>query len=135
MDDIENGIKRDPKRFFDFAIYKWKTVGYPSSMRRNNSVGDCPTDICELFADIFESVYVYTCDSDTEDVFGPSDGCGFNSIWLCISNLEAAIPGLDADKGAGNDVPPSFLNSADGLKSTLLHIFNFTLSTGSFPSK
>jgi hypothetical protein len=26
MDGIENGIKRDPKRFFDFANYKRKTA-------------------------------------------------------------------------------------------------------------
>jgi hypothetical protein len=77
MDGIENGIKRDPKRFFDFTNYKRKTVGYPSSMRYNNSVGDCSADICEFFADLFESVYnVDTYDSDTEDVPDSSDGCG-----------------------------------------------------------
>jgi hypothetical protein len=57
MNGIKNGIKRDPKRFFDFANYKKKTVGYPSSIRNDNSVTDCPADICELFADLFESVY------------------------------------------------------------------------------
>jgi hypothetical protein len=123
MDGIENGIKRDPKQFFDFANYKRKTVGYPSSMRYDNSVGDCPADICELFADLFESVYnVDACGSDTEDVSGPSDGCGFSGI----SKLEAAIFGLDANKRPGNDdVPPSFVKlCADELKSPLLHIFN-----------
>jgi hypothetical protein len=81
MDGIEKGIKRDPKRLFDFANYKRNTVGYPSSMRYDGSVGDCPAVICELFADLFESVYnVDTCDSDAEDVSGPSDGCGFSGI-------------------------------------------------------
>jgi hypothetical protein len=37
--------------------YKRKMVGYPSSMRYDGSVGDCPADIYELFADLFESVY------------------------------------------------------------------------------
>jgi hypothetical protein len=83
MDGIENGIKRDPKRFFDFANYKHKTVGYPSSMRY----------------DLFESVYyVDTCDSVTENVSGPSDGCGLSGFVKLY---------------------------ADGLKSPLLHIFNF----------
>jgi hypothetical protein len=83
-------------------------------------VGDCPTDFCELFADLFESVYIVdTYDSDTEDVSDPSDGCGFSSIRLCMSDLEAAISGLDVNKGSGNDgVPPSFvILCVVGLKS------------------
>jgi hypothetical protein len=100
MDCIENGIKRDPKRFFDFANYKRKTVGY------DKSVGDCPANICELCTDLFESVYnVDTSASDTEDVSGPS-----NTIRLRMSDLEATISGLDANKGPGNDSVP-FLNS------------------------
>jgi hypothetical protein len=108
------------------------TVRYPSSMRYDDSVGDCPADICELFADLFESVYnVDSCDSDTKDMSGPSGGCGFSGIRLRMSDLEAAISGLDANKGPGNDgVPPSFVKlCADGLKSPLLHIFNSSLST------
>jgi hypothetical protein len=91
-------------------------------MRYDNSVGDCPTDICEHFADLFESVYnVDTWDSDTEVVSGPSDGCGFSSIWLRMSDVEAAMSGLDAKKGPGNyGVPASFVKlHADGLKSPL----------------
>jgi hypothetical protein len=107
-------------------------------MRYDDSVGDCPANICELFADLFENVYnVDTCDSETKDVPDPSDGCGFSGIWLHMSNLEAAISGLDANKRPGNaGVPPSFVKlCADGLKSPLLHIFNLSLSTGNFPSK
>jgi hypothetical protein len=64
-------------------------------------------------------------------------GCGFSSIRLRMSNLEAATSGLDANKVPGNNgVPPSFVKlCAAGLKSPLLHIFNLSLSTGTFPSK
>jgi hypothetical protein len=106
--------------FFDFANYKRKTVGYTSSMRYDNSMGDCPADIVELFANPFESVYnVDTCDLDTEDASDPSDGCGFSNIRLHMSDEEAAISGLDANKRPGNyGVPPSFVNfCAHGLKS------------------
>jgi hypothetical protein len=49
-------------------------------------------------------------------VSGPSDGCGFSGIRLRMSDLEAAISDLDANKGP---------------------IFNLSLSTGTgtFPSK
>jgi hypothetical protein len=88
-------------------------------MRYDGSVGEFPADICELFADLFESVYnVDTCDSDTEDVAGLSDGCGFSGIRLRTSDLEAAMFGLDANKGPANDgILPSFVKlCADGLK-------------------
>jgi hypothetical protein len=115
MNDIENGIKHDPKRFFDFANHKRKTVGYPSSRRYDTSINVCRVDICELFADLFEGVYNDdTCGSVAGDMSTSSDGCG----------VEAAISGLDANKGPGNDdVAPSFVTlCADGLKSRLLHI-------------
>jgi hypothetical protein len=52
-------------------------------MQYDTSVGDCPADIWELFADLFESVYnVDTCDSDTEDLSDPSDDCVFSSRHL-----------------------------------------------------
>jgi hypothetical protein len=102
-------------------------------MRYDGSVGVCPADICELFADLFESVYnVDTCDSDTEDVSGPSNDCGFSGIRLRMSDLQAAISGLYANKGLGNHgVPPYFVKlCADGSKSPLLHI----AKNGSIPS-
>jgi hypothetical protein len=105
-------------------------------MRYDNSVGDFPVDICELFANLFESVYnVDNCGSDTEDMSDPSDGCGFSSIRLRMSDLEAAIYGLDANKGPGNDgVPPSFVKPCvDGLKSHFhligrIHSYSFLFS-------
>jgi hypothetical protein len=56
------------------------------------------------------------------------------SAGLCMSDLEAAISGLDANKAPGNDgVPPSFVKLCAGvLKSTLSHIFNLSLSIGTF---
>jgi hypothetical protein len=69
-------------------------------------------------------------------VSGQSDGCGFIGIRRRMSDLEAAISDLDANKRLGNDgVSPSFKICADELKSPLLHIFNLSLSTGTFPSK
>jgi hypothetical protein len=73
-------------------------------MRYNDSLGDCPAEICELFADLFECVYnVDSCDSETDNVFDPSDGCGFSGIRLRMSDLKAAISGFDVNKGPGNE--------------------------------
>jgi hypothetical protein len=100
-------------------------------MRYDNSVDDCLTDIYELWADLFESVYnVDTYDSDTEYESDPSDGCGFGSIRLRKSDVEAAMSGLE-HKGPGNDgVPASFVKLyADNseLRDVILILGNFNL--------
>jgi hypothetical protein len=89
----------------------------------------------ELFANLFGSVYdVGTCESDTENVSGTSsNGCGFSSIRLRMSDSEAAIFGLNANKESTVFLLP-LLNSA-GLKSHPLHILNLSLSISTFPSK
>jgi hypothetical protein len=70
-------------------------------------------------------------------VSDPSDGCGFSSIRLHMSDFEAEIFGLNANKGPRNDgVFPSFVKlGADVLLSPVLHIFNLSLSTGTSLSK
>jgi hypothetical protein len=64
----------------------------------------------------------------------PSDGCGFSGSRLRMSDLEAAISGLNANKGSGNyGVPSSFVKPcADGLKSPLLHVLIYHFLTALF---
>jgi hypothetical protein len=88
-DGIENGIERDPRRFFDFANYKRKTVGYLSLMRYD-LVDDCPADICELFANLFLRVSIMlllVTQILHDDASGSIDGYGFSGNRLCMSNL------------------------------------------------
>jgi hypothetical protein len=56
---------------------------------------------------------------------------------LSYLSRQFAISGRDANKGLGNDgVASSFVKlHANELKSSLLHIFNLSLSAGTFPSK
>jgi hypothetical protein len=115
-----------------------KTVGYPSSMRYNNSVGDCPAVICELFADLFESAYNVDTRAQimkmclAHPMVVVSAAIGFACpIWKLhiLASMRTGEPGNDG-------VPPSFVKlCADGLKSPFLHIFHLSLSIGVFPSK
>jgi hypothetical protein len=65
------------------------------------------------------SLNVDTCGSDTEDVSDPSDGCGFSNIWLRMSDLEAAISGLNAIKEMRR--PPGYSVGAFALYFILLY--------------
>jgi hypothetical protein len=133
---IESGIKRNPKKFFEFANFKRKTVGYPSSMTYKNKTANAPLQINELFADFFESVYDDSTASTNQNSDSNSNA-GLSSIRIELADIETALSQINANKGAGDDkIPPSFVKScADGLKSPLYHIFNLSLTTGIFPSK
>jgi retron-type reverse transcriptase len=134
---VEQNIKRDPKKFFEFANYKRKTVELPSSGVYNGQIGSSPDAICELFANFFESVYDEDIDqgiNNSDESFGAS---GFSNIQISLSEIESALKGLNTNKGPGDDgIPPFFVKlCADGLKVPLLDIFNKSLSQGIFPKK
>jgi Reverse transcriptase (RNA-dependent DNA polymerase)/Endonuclease-reverse transcriptase len=134
--NIENGIKINPKKFFEYANHKTKVSGYPSSMRSDFSTADSPQDVAELFATFFESVYV---DDDGGGHVDTSNriNCGFSTLNFTMNDIETAIDGLDGSKGPGDDgIPPNFIkHCVNGLKTPLLHIFNLSLSKGIFPNK
>jgi Reverse transcriptase (RNA-dependent DNA polymerase) len=138
IEDIETNIRRDPKTFFDFANYKRKTTGLPSTMSYNGSLGDSPKSICELFANFFESVYEVNADSNIETSTQISQiESSFSNIEISMSEIETVLTSINVNKGSGDDgIPPAFVKlCADGLKIPLLHIFNLSLAQGIFPTK
>jgi Reverse transcriptase (RNA-dependent DNA polymerase)/Endonuclease-reverse transcriptase len=132
---IENGIKTDPKSFFSFANHKRKITGFPKSMKLGDKFADGSKNSSELFADFFESVYAADDDSHISDTPSMIDS-GLTSLQLTPSDIEAALKGIDVNKGPGDDgIPPQFVKRcANSLKSPLLRIFNLSLSKGIFPS-
>lgn len=53
-----NDISLDPKSFWNFVNTKRKNNGYPARMNLNSKIAENHSEICELFAIFFESVYV-----------------------------------------------------------------------------
>jgi acetoin utilization deacetylase AcuC-like enzyme len=95
VEDVETNIKRYPKTFFEFANYKRKTTGLPSSMSYNGSLADSSKSICELFANIFESVYEESPDSNIEaESHIPLIESSFSNIEISISEIETALANL-----------------------------------------
>jgi hypothetical protein len=123
LEDVESNIKSDPKKFFEFANYKKKTIGLPSSMKHNGQTGNSSSAICELFANFFESVYEEDVDQEIDNSCDSFGSFGFSNIQISLSEIETALTGLNANKGPGDDgIPPSFVKlCADGLKVPLLH--------------
>jgi hypothetical protein len=132
---LKRTLNAIPKNSLILLTIRKKTMGYPTSMTHNGSSADNPVAICELFADFFESVYDSGDDPPPDDQSpGFENIGGLHSIEISMSELETALSQLDANKGPGEDsIPPSLVKlCSDELKHPLLHIFNLSLSTGTF---
>lgn len=55
---IETNIKHNPKSFWDYHRSLRTNSDYPSSMFLQSKTSNIQTEICQLFADHFRSVYV-----------------------------------------------------------------------------
>lgn len=60
IEDSE-GLVSNPKELFNVINFKRKLLKIPNSMTLNNSTRTNIQNICELFADYFESVYSEDC--------------------------------------------------------------------------
>lgn len=138
--NTERMLTSDPAKFWSYIKSRKKTSGYPSMMYRGNVKARSPGEICDLFADNFESVYV------NDDVYFSDFSRNFDHIdkrvdigamSLTIDDVMTHLRNIDTSKGDGPDnISPILLkNCADGLASPLLRIFNLSLSTGIFPTR
>lgn len=143
IDRIEKDIKDNPKLLWNYIKAKrGGTSGYPLAMTDGQVVTSNGSEICNLFAKHFATMY--TTDKDTEI------NCHTEYLQALHNNSQGlSIPVLDRDcllkklktvnisKGSGPDgIPPVFIsNCATALVSPLLIIYNASLATGTFPSE
>lgn len=109
---------------------------YPARMTYNDKVATDGPSICNMFAELFASVYVNSGPDNTnqrqiEDI-SHSSIC---SVKITIDEVTRKLKRLDKNKGAGPDnIPPLlFYKCADALSLPTCTIFNKSLQTGTFP--
>lgn len=56
--DLEANLARNPKKCWSYCNGKRRSTGFPARMELDNSVATSKVDICNFFADYFESVYI-----------------------------------------------------------------------------
>lgn len=143
IDRIEKDIKDNPKLLWSYIKAKrGGSSGYPLAMSDGQVVTSNGSEICNLFANHFATVY--TTDKDTEI------NCKTSYLQALHSNSQGlSIPVIDRDcllkklktvnisKGPGPDsIPPVFISKcATALVSPLLIIYNTSLASGTFPSE
>lgn len=139
--NTELNIKNNPKYFWSYL--KDKRGGsstYPTSLTDGKTLATNGTDICNLFAKYFSSVYSITPEfnfSDANNLFDQlvNNGDCFSSLYLDKPSIYKKIKTLNTSKGPGSDgIPPIFVVScAINISTPLYIIFNKSLSTGIFP--
>lgn len=134
MLQIEEDISSNSRAFWRFINKKRKVSGFPSSMSYQGSVANSPSDVCDLFADFFASVYEPATQSATSilDSHGSSD---FSLIKFTEAEVCDCLYQLDVKKGSGYDgIPPIvFKSCAESLATPVTFLFNESIRTGIFP--
>lgn len=130
---VNNSIPNNIKTFWSFVKNMKKSSKAVESYFLNNESASSPTEISNLFADHFASVFT---SSDS-----PVPEYQYNStinIFSCVLNVESVelkLSSLDPNKGSGPDeIPPSVLKYCSALLAPhITVIFNRLLQLGTFP--
>ncbi|KAI8426450.1 hypothetical protein MSG28_005277 [Choristoneura fumiferana] len=141
MASVEDGISCNSQNFWAYvkSLRKGKST-YPSTMQLNGVTADGHTDICNLFAKQFSSIFSASSPMDDylKSRISTSPHCfaSMSRIRFSESDVLKAIKSLDISKGAGPDgIPPFFIKKcASNLSLPLLLIFNKSLETSTFPA-
>lgn len=143
VSDLEKDIKDNPKLFWSFL--KTKRGGssvYPLTMTNGQTTTSSGSEICDLFADYFASVYVadkdsvFQCNSDYLQSLSLNGQCLTSPI-IDRECLLKKLKTVNINKGPGPDgISPVFiLKCASSLVTPLLNIFNKSLGSGTFPTE
>lgn len=139
LEKIELDLHANSKNFFRYVSNKKKQSRFPVEMIFREERGNTSEDISGLFAKFFQKVYEpeNQCYPDVNNIQNLYGSNYLQGITFELEEVLAALNSVDCSKGAGPDgIPSVFLrNCASALAPPLLHIFNFSLSSSTFPKK
>ena len=139
--DVEQSISGNPKYFWNYIRGKNRDQGLPNTMRYVDTISSDVSEIANLFADHFASVYVKgsspTLRLDFDTLPFAHSNISIGNFYVEISSVLDRLSGIDLNKGPGPDGLTAFFlkNCALPLSRPLWLIFNLSLSTGVFPKQ
>lgn len=130
---VNNSIPNNIKFFWSFVKNMKRSSQAVASYFLNNESASSPTEICNLFADHFSSVFT-SSDSPVPE-YQYNSTINLHSCVLDVESVESKLSSLDPYKGPGPDeIPPSVLKYCSVLLAPhLTVIFNRLLQLGIFP--
>lgn len=136
----ERKLKTNPKGFWKYINEQRKESGLPSSMSLEGEVASSQEDICRLFARKFSRTFVNEAITPEQVSLAasnvPLNGQSISSINVNASSIARAISKLKSSCSSGPDGIPSIIlkKCIAGLVRPLQHLFNLSLSSGTFPA-
>lgn len=130
---VESMVNTDSKNFFNYVNTISKTRDYPSIMHYGDLSADNGSDIVNLFARKFGSVYTNLDLSNTEITYSNNDN--ICSLVFSKDDVLNVITRLNLTSGPGPDnLHPLLISKcADYLVSKLVILYNLSIKTGKFP--
>ncbi|CAK1585828.1 unnamed protein product [Parnassius mnemosyne] len=136
--NAESDISKNPKHFWKYFKHKKKgELSLPSSMKLDNKVAKSGTEIANLFANHFSSIYTETTNIMTANFKQKSNVTQLSKLKISETDVLKIIKTLDTQKGAGPDsIPPIFVKRCGPkIAFPLTLIFNRSLEDGMFPEE
>lgn len=139
INDIEDKIDVNPKAFFSYTKSLQKSNSLPNQMQLNDVSADVSSNLCDLFASFFESVY----NDDTvdgmyqevnSDTFYEDDESNPLQFTIQREDVLIALRLFDDCKVSTPDGVPMlfFKKLGDVIAEPLVILFNKSLATGKF---
>lgn len=137
-DSTESNISKNPKHFWKYFKNKKKgESSLPGSMKLNGTVANSGSEIANLFANHFSSIYTVSTNCIPVPYQPNSNIPQFSKLKIFEADVLKKLKKIDPQKGAGPDsLPPIFVKRCGpGLAFPLTLIFNRSLEEGIFPEE
>lgn len=140
IDTIERSIRDNPKAFWSYIKSNKQHNTYPSSMTYNDKPVDSGVDICNAFADFFNSNYLAGSPqapvSFTSNLGKANSVANICTIEVSTPELLKLLKTLDCNKSAGPDGlhPHLLVKCAESLIHPVSLLFNRSVTEGVLPS-
>ncbi|XP_050531542.1 uncharacterized protein LOC126900110 [Daktulosphaira vitifoliae] len=137
LNNIQNNLITNPKKFWSFIEERSKINFIPSPMSYENSSYDNNQAISNAFANYFSSVYASSLSDSTYDTTNVLTESLINtsSLYIPLSEIFEGLSNMGEDCTSGPDkLPPIVLSKCCYALARPIHIlFNMSLSNGIFP--
>lgn len=132
---LQNNLKSNIQLFWAFTKSKRQTNSYPTQFTYNGQVGNASNEICNLFANFFESTY--TDRSSNRTITDRNVDHINNQIVISPNDVFETINSIDSNKNGGPDgIPNYFLKqTAPYISIPLAIIFNKSLQLSVYPKE